>query len=248
MRRTSRGAASPWAASSWRRLGLAFLLAGGQCFAEVSAPGGPPEQVDVRYAVSFGEARVFEEHDRFQRQGERYTIVSEAKPVGVAALFLGEIRRESSGTIVGGRLRPDRYVEDRGRRGRRAATFDWQAGRITLQRDEQQTTQALAAGTLDQSSFRFSFMADPPGEREIVLPLTDGRRVKDYRYRFVGRETVTTPLGAIEALRYARVLAAEDDRAFDVWLAPAYRHLPVRIRYAEGSRVFDSVVTAIDLR
>lgn len=222
--------------------GMALLLAHGVSRADL------PQSAEVRYAVSFGEARVFEEHDLFERQGSSYTIVSNAKPVGIAALFLGDIRRESSGTIDSGRLRPDRYIEDRGRHGRRTATFDWQAARITLQRDEQVTMQQLAPGTLDQSSFRFSFMASPPRAGDFTVALSDGRRVKDYRYRFVGREIVDTPLGAIEALRYGRVLAAEDDRAFDVWLAPAYRHLPVRIRYAEGSRVFDSMATEIVLR
>lgn len=222
--------------------GVTLLLAHGLCRAEL------PQSVELRYAVSFGEARVFEEHDRFERQGSNYTIVSEAKPVGIAALFLGDIHRESRGIIEASRLRPDRYLENRGRHGLRSASFDWPAARITLQRDEQVTTLPLASGTLDQSSFRFSFMAGPPRAGDFTVALTDGRRVKDYRYRFVGRETVDTPLGAVEALRYGRVLAADDDRAFDVWLAPAYRHLPVRIRYAEGSRVFDSLATEIKLR
>ena len=223
------------------------------CAALLVLPAGAaeqvvPERVEISYAVSYGDARVFEERDVFVRDGERYRIVAEAKPVGIAAIFLSAIRRESSGRVTATGLRPDRFVDDRGRRGQRIAEFDWAAQRITLRHDGVVETRELAAGTLDQSAFHFNFMLVPPRADGLAVTLSDGRRVKDYRYRYVGRETLDTPIGKIEAEHFAREVAAGDERAFDVWLSPAHRHLPVRIRYVEGNDVFDSRVTAIEIR
>ncbi|HEY5763654.1 MAG TPA: DUF3108 domain-containing protein [Rhodocyclaceae bacterium] len=226
------------------RVALAFasaLLAAGVALAA-------PDRVEIRYAVSYGEARVFEESDLFVRDGDRYSIVSEAKPVGIAALFLSDIRRESRGRVTRGGLQPERFVDDRGRRGQRIAEFDWAAQRITLRHDGVVETRELAVGTLDQSAFHFNFMFAPPVEAGLAVTLSDGRRVKDYRYRFVGREKLTTSVGEIDTLHFAREIAAGDARTFDVWLAPAHHHLPVRIRYVEGNDVFDSRVTGIEIR
>ena len=124
----------------------------------------------------------------------------------------------------------------------------WRAQQITLRHDGVVETRELAAGTLDQSAFHFSFMFAPPSEAGLAVTLSDGRRVKDYRYRFVGSETLATAIGSIEALHFARDLAAGDERAFDVWLAPAQHHLPVRIRYVEGNAVFNSRIIGIEIR
>jgi phosphoribosylglycinamide formyltransferase 1 len=40
----------------------------------------------------------------------------------------------------------------------------------------------------------------------------------------------------------------EEKRSFEVWLATGKHYLPVRIRYSEKSRTFDSVVTGISIQ
>lgn len=211
------------------------------------AASAAPAEVDVRYAVYWGEAQVFTEHDRFVRDGDRYRIASEASPKGLVSLFVGDIRRESRGRVASDGLVPERYDEDRGKRGRRTAEFDWQAGRITLHDGEATRSEPLAPGTLDHASFRFAFMFTPPDERGVRIALTDGRRVKAYRYRFLGRETLDTPLGPLDTRHFERVVDAGDHRSFEVWLAVDHHHLPVRIRYADRNSVFDSRLTALSI-
>jgi hypothetical protein len=117
-----------------------------------------------------------------------------------------------------------------------------------LRQDNHAWKDALPAGTMDHASFQFNFMFVPPDESGIRVPLTDGRRVKEYEYRFVARETLKTPVGPIETMHYERIIDPDDKRSFDVWLAVDRHYLPVRIRYSEKGRTFDSVVTGIRLQ
>lgn len=232
---------------------LAAATPTGSAAATTAAPnalasGTLPTRIELRYAVTYGDAEVFSGHERFAREGGRYTASSDSIARGLAALFLSDIRRSSEGIVTATGLRPERYREDRGRRGLRSADLDWAARRATLNNRGQVAVVDLLPGTLDHASFSFSFMFAPPGEGDFRIPLTDGRRLKEYRYRYIGRERLTTPVGELDTVHYARVVDAGDDRSFDVWLAVDRYHLPARIRYAEGSSTFDSVLTDLHVQ
>lgn len=216
--------------------------------ASTAAAAAPPARIEMSFTITFGNMRIGEGREVLVHDGKSYTVTSESKPVGIASAFIGRIVRESRGQVTATGLKPEYFKEDRGRRGQRIAAFDWGTDRITLTRDEHTHTQALPPGTLDYASFQFNFAFVPPDENGIKVPLTDGRRVKEYQYRFIGRETLQTPIGPIETVHFAREIDPEEKRSFEVWLATDQHHLPVRIRYSEKSRTFDSLVTGISIQ
>ncbi|NNG21799.1 DUF3108 domain-containing protein [Telluria aromaticivorans] len=62
---------------------------------------------------------------------------------------------------------------------------------------------------------------------EIYVARASGAAVE--RYRVLGKEQLATPLGAMEALRLARV-AQPGELLMEVWLAPGQGWLPVQLR------------------
>lgn len=97
-------------------------------------------------------------------------------------------------------------------------------------------------GMLDRLSmteqFRLSLLHDPLAQ-ELVVKRVDGRKVKEYRMQFVAEESLDTALGSIQTLHYQRIFDDDDDdRAFDIWLAPSWDFLMVRtVNLDDGDEV-----------
>jgi hypothetical protein len=213
------------------------------------AAAAPPPRVELSFAIMMGGTRIGEGRDVLEHDGQRYRIVSESRPRGVAALFINDLRRESQGIINGNGLRPDRFEETGRRGGTRAARFDWAAGQLALSNGNSTRSVALPRGTLDQTSLAYAFSFRPVAGGGFDVHVTDGRGVKQYRYREVGQETLVTPLGEVRTRHFEKVRGPDDKRAFEFWLAPDRHLLPVKLRYVEkNGDTFDSIITEIKVQ
>lgn len=211
------------------------------------AAATPPQRVQVDFTVTTGSMQIGEGRDLLEHDGKQFTVISESRTVGVAAFFYKlDIRRESKGLVLRNGLRPLSFIEDRSRKPLRRATFDWDAMKITLGEGEETQTLELPANTFDQTSFAYAFAFDAPSDESVAVYLTDGRRLADYNYKLIGRESVKTPMGDLETLHYQKVRAPDDKRGFEIWLAVDHHHIPVKIRYVEkNGTIVDSTVTGI---
>lgn len=226
-----------------RRVLLLILMIVGPVWA-----AEPPARVQMDFAVTSGTLTLGKGRDVLEHDGKRYSIVSESKTVGIAAFFYkANIRRESRGLVTRDGLRPLHFEEDRTRKPKRAADFDWGAKLINLTDGPNVQTLALPDNTFDQTSFVYAFAFQPLRADRLAVQLTDGRKLSDYQYEIVGKEIIKkTPLGDLETIHIRKVSAAGDKRGFEVWLAVAHHHLPVRIRFVEkDGTVLDSNVTAL---
>jgi hypothetical protein len=205
-----------------------------------------PPKVEIRYKVSLGGMKIGEGHDVFESDGRSYRIVSESNTAGIAAIYRLSIRRESQGQVVATGLRPLRYQEQRNGKIKRKVEFDWNKKQATLFDGEDTEVVALPENTWDSTSFGYNFAFVPPTNADLVVNLTDGRRINDYRYAILGREKIDTDLGRMDTVHVKKIQAPGDKRAFEVWLAYEQHYMPVRIRYTEkDGTAFDSVVTEI---
>jgi len=210
----------------------------------------PPPRVELDFSVSAGSMDIGEGHDVLQHDGKTYTIASELKTVGVAAvLYKLDIRREARGFVTPAGLQPIHFEEARTRKAPRAVDFDWKAKTITLTDGDKRQTLPLPENTYDQTSFAYAFAFRPLPEKMPTIYLSDGRKLSDYEYRNVGKEKLKTPIGELDTLHIEKVRDADDKRGFEVWLAVAHHHLPVRIRYVEkNGQVIDSTITRIEYK
>lgn len=207
----------------------------------------PPPRVQMDFAVTSGAMHLGEGRDVLEHDGKRYSVISESKTVGIAAiLYKMDIRRESRGLITKDGLRPLHFAEDRTRKPKRAADFDWEAKLIKLTDGANVETVALPDNTFDQTSFAYAFAFRPASDENLAVHLTDGRKLSDYKYQMIGKEKVKTPLGDLNTVHFQKVREGDDKRGFEVWLAVDHHYLPVRIRFIEkNGTVLDSNATAI---
>jgi hypothetical protein len=207
----------------------------------------PPQRVQMDFAVTSGAMHLGEGRDVLEHDGKQYSVISESKTVGIAAFFYKmDIRRESRGLITKHGLRPLHFEEDRTRKPKRAADFDWDAKLIKLTDGAKVETVPLPENTFDQTSFAYAFAFRPPSDEILPVYLTDGRKLSDYKYQIIGKEKLKTRLGDLETVHFKKIQEADDKRGFEVWLAVEHHYLPVQIRFIEkDGTVLDSTVTAI---
>ena len=205
----------------------------------------PPERVELRFGINFGAMKLGEGVDLLVHDGKNYRVISDTLPKGLAAMFIKKIRRESVGIITDAGLKPSAFSEDGRKGGVRSASFDWPNQKLNLVHGEARSIIALPPGTIDQASLPYGFAFSGKVPDSLKVHVTDGRRLTEYQYRIVGREQLETALGTINTIHVEKVRDPDDKRSFEFWLAIEHHHLPVKLRFIEKGRTFDSVVTSI---
>lgn len=146
----------------------------------------------------------------------------------------------SQGGFDAAGLAPTRFTDQRVRKAARAANFQRDAGKITFSgpRDEY----ALAAGSQDRLSWMIQLPAVIAGEPkraasggEVVLYIAGARGDVDlWDLRSSGIETIDTPSGALQTVKFTRTPRTARDTLAEVWLDPKRHYLPVRARLTQS--------------
>jgi Protein of unknown function (DUF3108) len=217
--------------------------------AALPAPGFAsdlPARVEIQYKVSWNGMTIGQAQDKFEHDGKQFSIVSHTKTVGMAAMLHKlTIRREARGTITKTGLRSGSFFEERTKKPKKTARFDWDAKQITLDSGNGPQTLPMPEYAFDQSSFAWSFAFDPPAGKEGRVALTDGRKLSEYRYTIVGKAKLKTAIGELETVHIKKILEPGDKRGFEFWLATQNHYLPVRILFTDDDTTVDSIVTQL---
>ena len=177
-----------------------------------------------------------------------YRLRSASETTGIAALFARQsIEYVSHGRLTAAGLRPETFRNERERRGSRdsaAAAFDWQALTVTFGQPPKQAP--LAGNEQDLVSFMYQLGLMPLSPGRIELPITNGWRLDRYELEVGSEEALQTPFGEMRAVPVRQVRRSNEE-SIELWLAPAYRWLPVRIRFfdREGQPSGEQLVSDI---
>lgn len=187
-----------------------------------------PPRLHLRYAVQSGADGFtlgLASYTWRVRDG-RYSLVSVAEASGITALFVsGKIVQTSEGRVTPAGLQPEQFWIAKGTRRQAPALFDWTQRRLVLPGG----AVALPDAAQDLMSFPFHLaMTVEDSATEWRLPVTNGKRLKDYAFRMVGNETLTLAETRVDTLHLQG--SHPEEGSLDVWLAPSRHWLPVRIR------------------
>lgn len=98
-------------------------------------------------------------------------------------------------------------------------------------------------GTLDrmsqQEQLRLLLLNDDTPQDNILFRVADGRKVKEYLLRFDSEETLDTPMGPVETLRFERD-HDDPERRSAFWVAPSWDYLMVRTVHVEDGRTTEA--------
>lgn len=187
-----------------------------------------PSRLTLRYTVRTGEGgfNVGQATYTWTVRDGRYSLISIAEAKGIASLFIsGKIIQTSEGEVTPYGLRPNQFWMVKGDRRQAPVQFDWVRKQLALPGGGLE----LPDQTQDLLSFPFHLaMTLRDDDEERHLPVTNGRKLREYGFRAVGHEMVQEGETRFDSLHLHGERAGEG--SLDVWLAPSSHWLPVRIR------------------
>jgi hypothetical protein len=208
-----------------RYLAAALLLASGTAFAM-------PSEITAKYRVTSAGVTVGRTTESFTRHGDSYVIQSTTRSDGALKMFLDDsVTLQSAGKVVATGLQPREFGQHRAKDSSRdiSATFDWDKGLMYSDFRGERSEVSLPRETQDRISVLYQFMNLTRHGDTVVMPMSNGRKVEYYTYRFVDEVRLETPAGPFETMHYQRVVTGPKDTRADVWLARDKFNFPVRL-------------------
>ncbi len=213
------------------------------------AQAAPPSASSITYNLSLNGVRLGTITEHFEIKDGSYRAVSEARATGLLALA----QRDPAHYVSTGRVTPDglrpRHFEGRHRGKSLSAAFDWTAGKLTLTQDGRDQTLELPAGAQDRLSIMYQLMFAVNDKTAMLdIAMTNGRKLERYRYAVQPDVTIDTPFKRMNTIHLVK--QREDDRSgAEVWIAPEYARLPVKVVIVEsdGAR-YEQVATHVEIK
>lgn len=189
---------------------------------------------DVTYVLSRGMLTLGDARFHLAPEGAPgcWRYESKARPSGLARLFIGQVSERSDFCIVDGEIRSQRFEFTRADKPSENFTldFDWTERVVRSSRGE---LRELKSGMVDRLAMQLAIQrwvvdrGGEPGLEEFSTTKVEDDRIRTYRFRITGRETLAVPAGQFETVRVER---SDDTRkSTRFWLAPGKAYAAVRV-------------------
>ena len=211
-----------------------------------------PRLVKATYAGFMNGMSIGTITEQFESEGGSYRIVSDTRPIGLAAFLQRQpLRFSSTGQIARDGLHPAQFEARRGANDapQVSAEFDWSQGHLVLRHGGKTESMSLPSGTQDRLSVMYQFMYLPAERlRQLEFPMTNGRKLDRYRYRATPDVEIETGLGRLKTLHLVKQREA-GDTVSEVWPSPQHHNVPVKLLVVErdGMR-FEQVIQHLEVR
>jgi len=167
--------------------------------------------------------------------------LSNSLQASLAGQTLASLVQASEFIIEGDRVVPLNYTYQLSgvSRASHAIFFNWDAEIALSTEDDESWQLPLRDGVMDQLSYqvalRQALIDNSDSEATFSFDIIDGDAIEMQRYRLVGEEILSTPLGELNTLKLERVREASDQRASKIWLAVDWNFLLTRIEQLNNS-------------
>jgi hypothetical protein len=208
-----------------------------------------PKSVTVTYEATRNGQPFANISESYSEENGRYRIVSETKGIGVYALF-GVRRLLSEGEVTAAGLKPLHFELHQGDNAKRSlyADFDWMNNTLNMKVKGKPVRATLEPGTQDISSLIYQFMFLQPKGETFKIPVTTGKKLKQYEYLVAGRNVpLSLPAGDYQTTHLQDGAPDADEDSKELWLGGAASHyLPVKLvmRDDKGA-VIEQVMTSL---
>jgi len=148
------------------------------------------------------------------------------------------------------RIRPQHYIYQRksvGKDRNDELMFDWAANKVTHVKSNQTQTLDATKNFQDGLSYQIQLSQDLiAGKKQFDYLITNGRKIKPYKFEIVGEEVLTTPLGDVKAVKVKRTRAKSDLVTY-AWFAKDFQYLLVRLQQEENGSAYTIYISKASL-
>ena len=185
----------------------------------------------------------------WKRSGSEYEIDTSIQATGFfTSMFVGVFRQISRGEVTSDGVRPNFFSLTRGDASADTAEFKRATKELKIIKHGETHLMPLPERMQDMQSFLFQMAHDAAllksGQDVIDVQVTNARKVYQYKFRRIGEETVQTRLGPLAAI-HLKSEAADPEDVYEVWLAPQYFYMPVKLRFYMGRFPIEQVASNV---
>ena len=165
-----------------------------------------------------------------------------------ARSFLASLDEVSQVVWEGERVKPLHFQHQRqllGSERNKTLHFDWPQQTITSTSQDKTYTIANPQHALDHLSFQLQLQYDLlQGKSDGVYRIANKKRIKEYRFKVLGKETLSTPLGQLATVKIQVLRGQNKPRQTYLWLAENWHYLLVRLeQYEDDKKAFELALT-----
>lgn len=112
----------------------------------------------------------------------------------------------------------------------RSQIFDWQKKQVINQENKRPFQGHWHDQLQDNLSYHLQASVDlKNGLTEFEYPVFDRKRIKNFRFKVVGTETLKTRMGRIEAIKIEQLEKHKSKKKTYIWFAPKFDYLLLRL-------------------
>lgn len=167
---------------------------------------------------------------------------SATKAKGVIAVFRRDTVKETSlWTLSSQQIKPRQYLYQRngGKKDKYLRMdFDWRTNSVHIDDKVHPWDLEIESDTLEKHVYQVQLRLDllkNPEQSTFNYLIADGGRIKHYQIARLEQETISTPLGQIDTVKFKRQRDrdSDKDRETTLWCAPELNYLPVKLEHIE---------------
>ncbi|WP_288132261.1 DUF3108 domain-containing protein [Microbulbifer sp.] len=151
--------------------------------------------------------------------------------------LFAKIEEYSRFSRQGTQLLPQHYNYKKtglGRDRHTAFNFDHAKHRITNIYDKERSINDAPKDIQDKISYQLQLAQDvAAGKKNLEYRVANGKKIRHYKFRILGNESIKTPMGMVETVRVQRVREEDAERETDIWFAPEWNYALVKLSQQE---------------
>lgn len=205
-----------------------------------STDAAPPFPVEIRakYRTSVM-GFDFNMNREWRMEGRQYSIVDTTMLLGFKFSAI------SDGAISEQGLQPNNFQILVNNGVNRFAKFDRNTMMMSYGKPSKQRTMPFNATVQDISSIGFQ-MALAYDDKAQDIQVTAGTGIYTIRMQLIAEEKIRLPVGIIRTL-HIHGQSITGDAAADIWLAPDYRNMPVKVKVSSEGRTLDQSLSSLSI-
>ena len=145
---------------------------------------------------------------------------------------------------------PQHYIYQRNGLGKDRddeLVFDWAANKVTNLKNSQSQALDAAKNYQDSLSYHIQLSQDLiAGKKQFEYSITNGRKIKQYKFEIVGEEVLTTPLGDVKTVKVKRTRDKSELVTY-AWFAKDFQYLLVRLQQEENGSAYTIYISKASL-
>jgi hypothetical protein len=198
------------------------------------ADEGLPPPFDTSFKIFRNGLEVAEMHSSLSRlDNENYIYRSETNSTGLASVFYKlHVVEESHWYLHEQQIKASSYSYDRIKKKKenhKKTVFDWKNMQAHYVGDGTESSFELQAGMTDKLLYQINLMHDlKRGHTPTSYTVVDGAKIKTYKLRDLGEESIDTPVGKFNTRKFSRLKSGNKDR-ITLWCAEDLHFLPIKI-------------------